>query len=164
LVAGVLRVRSARAGDQYTVKLAGELDVATMHHVQRELAEALRSDAAVIVLDLRELAFIDCSGLRVIVDAQRRASNRLIVKGSRRVQRIFELCGLDWPTAFVDRPPQRVVVSAPRASPRTGGARASARRSTPDRRPAAALRADQAVLAAAIRDLRSCGRRRAPLR
>ena len=49
------------------------------------------------MLDLRELAFMDCAGMRVIVDAAERArrdGRRLIVlRGPAQVDRVFTLTG-----------------------------------------------------------------------
>ena len=61
-----------------------------------ERAEA--SDARQIVLDLRELTFIDSSGVRMIVCADLRSrqdGDRLrLIRGGARVQRVFELTGV----------------------------------------------------------------------
>jgi hypothetical protein len=96
----------------------------------------------VIVLDLRELSFMDASGVQVIVMAHRRVGGRLvIVKGPRPVQRVLEICGLVERLRLVDAPP----AAAGSAS----------------RRDAVARRVNQAALAAAVRELR--GQRRAGL-
>lgn len=78
------------------VRLTGELDLATAPLLKRTLHEA-RVDASLVVLDLRELTFIDCSGVRVIVNAAlhaRRDGHRLIaVPGPPQVDRLFTLTG-----------------------------------------------------------------------
>lgn len=50
----------------------GELDLATAPELERALTERIRKGTAV-VLDLRELAFMDSSGVRVLVTARRLA-------------------------------------------------------------------------------------------
>jgi anti-anti-sigma factor len=102
-----LRVDSFRDGDTHVVVLEGELDLATVEGVERELERAGGSDARSIVVDLRKLDFMDCSGLRVIWAARRRAGERLIlVRGPGCVQRVFEISGLVRLLAFVDEPPK----------------------------------------------------------
>jgi anti-anti-sigma factor len=64
-----------------------------------------------IVLDLRELAFIACSGLLVIVMAHRRQASRLVVvKGPRHVQRVFEICNLVRVLPLIEKFPDDVVI------------------------------------------------------
>lgn len=93
-----------------TVRLAltGELDVAGASRVEQELERIEREQPATLVLDLRELAFMDSTGLRVIVAADARAreqSRRLvIVRGSDTVQRIIEMTRLDERLEIVDDP------------------------------------------------------------
>jgi anti-anti-sigma factor len=133
---GLLRLRSCRVDGAYMVSLAGEFDLASMDAVERELQRAEATDAAVIVLDLREVTFMDASGVRVIVMAHRRIGGRLVVvKGPRPVQRVLEICGLIERLRLVDAPPAAF-----------GSA---------SRRDAVARRVNQATLAAAVRELRA---------
>jgi anti-anti-sigma factor len=82
--------------DAAWVHLAGELDVATTPRLERALREP-RLQARVIVLDLRELAFIDSSGVHAIVDASIRARQlghrMLVLRGPPGVDRVFTLTG-----------------------------------------------------------------------
>jgi anti-anti-sigma factor len=137
-----LRLRSYRVDGAYMVSLAGEFDLAAVEAVERELRRAEATDAAVVVLDLRELAFMDVSGIRVIVLAQRRLGDRLaVVKATGAVHRILEICGLDERLRLVEAPPPAL-------------RSASRRRAVGDR-------IDQATLATAVRELR--GHRRSGL-
>jgi anti-sigma B factor antagonist len=158
-------VRSWRVGRARVVALSGELDLATAGDVARELDDAQRSGAQGIILDLRELTFIDCSGLRVILAAHHGSAGRLtIVKGPARVQRVFELCDLTDLLVFVDQPP-----GCAEDSPSTGtsGHERTAAAKDESRalgtRAATARRAEHAALAAAVRQLRSRGQLR-PIR
>ena len=67
--------------------LTGELDIAGAARVEQELERIEREPPATIVLDLRELAFMDSTGLRVIVAADGRAREQarrlVIVRGTR---------------------------------------------------------------------------------
>ncbi|MEO8690270.1 MAG: STAS domain-containing protein [Solirubrobacteraceae bacterium] len=80
--------------DATWVHVAGALDLATSPQLQRLLDEA---SARLVVLDLRDLAFMDSSGVHTIVDASvraRRDGRRLILlRGTRDVDRVFTLTG-----------------------------------------------------------------------
>jgi anti-sigma B factor antagonist len=82
--------------DAAWVHLAGELDVATAPELRTKLREAeLR--ARLVILDLRELAFMDAAGVHAIVEASIRArqANRrlLLLRGPANVDRVFSLTG-----------------------------------------------------------------------
>ena len=85
----------ARAGAA-GVRLTGELDLATACRLERALRDA-EAEATQVVLDLRELTFLDCSGIRVILGAAlraRRAGHGLtVVRGPAQVDRVFTLTG-----------------------------------------------------------------------
>lgn len=80
--------------DSAWIHVVGELDLATKACLQQTLLEA-QSHARLLVLDLRELAFIDCSGLRCVLDASecaRQAGCRLVIlRGRAIVDRVFTL-------------------------------------------------------------------------
>jgi anti-sigma B factor antagonist len=82
--------------DAAWVHVGGELDMATVPELERTLLES-QPLARLIVLDLRELAFIDCAGVHAIVDASiraRKADRRLIlVRGRPEIYRMFTLTG-----------------------------------------------------------------------
>jgi anti-sigma B factor antagonist len=82
--------------DAIWVHVAGELDIATTPQLERTLNESL-SQARLVVLDLRELAFIDSCGVHAIVGAgirARRAGRRLVlVHVPSHVDRMLRLTG-----------------------------------------------------------------------
>lgn len=82
--------------DAAWVHVAGALDIATSPELDRALRE---SPARLVVLDLRDLAFMDCSGVHTIVDASvsaRHDGRRLILlRGTPNVDRVFALTGTD---------------------------------------------------------------------
>ena len=61
-----------------------------------------------VALDLRELDFLDSSGLRLVIVCDRRlaeAARRLVlVRGSQPVQRVFEITRMTERLDFVDAP------------------------------------------------------------
>lgn len=84
-------------GDGFVIALTGELDLATVPVAEAELRRA-EASYDLIVLDLRRLTFIDSSGLRLMVGADRRAHERgaalVIVEGPPQVRRLFDLSGI----------------------------------------------------------------------
>jgi anti-anti-sigma factor len=82
--------------DTVWVHVSGELDIVTTPRLQRVLRECQRQ-ARVVVLDLRELLFMDSCGVHAIVGATLRArqlGHRLIViRGTENVHRMFALTG-----------------------------------------------------------------------
>lgn len=75
--------------------LSGELDTATVPILRENLAPLEGNGLSTIVLDLRDLTFIDSSGLLAFLEARRRAmsnGHRLVMSGaSSAAQRLFEL-------------------------------------------------------------------------
>jgi anti-anti-sigma factor len=146
-------MRSFRAGGAHVIELAEEFDIAAAPGVERELARVEAGDARMVVLDLRRLAFIGSTGLRIIVLAHRRLAERLVVvRGPRSVQRVFELCDMATPLPFVDDLPD----ASPEGATSPAGSPDSA--AAARRRAAAITRAEQGALAAAVRELRSRNR------
>ena len=88
------------------VVLTGELDLSTIDKVEQELARVERERPAVVALDLSRLTFLDSSGLRVIVSADKRArrENRrlVVVRGPESVQRVFSITHLDQQLELVE--------------------------------------------------------------
>jgi anti-sigma B factor antagonist len=93
-------------GDVRVVTLSGELDIDTMGEVSDALATA--NGLATTVVDLRELTFIDSSGVSGLMSAARRATEAgawmCCVPGPPSVQRVFELTGVDTVLDWVDDP------------------------------------------------------------
>jgi anti-sigma B factor antagonist len=80
--------------DAARVHVGGELDIATTPQLERTLSQ---SQARLVVLDLRELAFIDSCGVHAIVNAgirARKAGRRLVlVHVPATVDRMLTLTG-----------------------------------------------------------------------
>ena len=96
-------------GGAVHVQLSGELDISTAPKVEDELARIEPGRPELIVLDLRKLAFMDSTGLRLLIAADTRArqqSRRLtIVKGPEPVQRVFRITRLEERLEIVDEVP-----------------------------------------------------------
>ena len=93
---GGLRFAVEHDDERVTVHLAGELDYASAATGHLALAGA-GARAQEIVLDLSRVVFVDASGIRFLLSAQRRAraaGRRLIVRSpSRSVRRMLDLTG-----------------------------------------------------------------------
>jgi anti-sigma B factor antagonist len=87
------------------VQPTGELDLLTSPMLKRHLEEVL-AHAWLVVLDLRQLSFIDASGLHVICDASESADaeNRrlMVIRGTDWVHRVFTLTGVSETLAIFD--------------------------------------------------------------
>ena len=93
-----LTVEVEEEGGLIVIRANGEVDLASVALLNSELKRAEASDADRIVLDLSELEFIDSTGLRALVEAQKRSRSiidRLTIKGANRhVLQMIELTGL----------------------------------------------------------------------
>lgn len=101
-----VEVRNADAAAVITV--SGELDLASSPALEEELERVAQSDAQLIVVDLRQLEFMDSTGLSVLVRAHQRAEEngrRLgLVNGSQQVQRLLTLTGVADRLTLTDTP------------------------------------------------------------
>jgi anti-anti-sigma factor len=101
-------VTSRRAGAAVVVAPAGEVDLATVDAVRAEL-DAARGEAGLVVLDLREVTFIDSAGVRLVLEGSRALAaaggELVVVRGGHEVRRLFALVGLDGRVRMVDSPP-----------------------------------------------------------
>jgi anti-anti-sigma factor len=90
------------------VALSGELDIASAPVLEEALGRIESEQPAVLLVDLRELDFMDSTGLRTLVSANQRAraqGRRLaIVRGPEQVDRIFSVTRLDERFEIVDDP------------------------------------------------------------
>jgi anti-sigma B factor antagonist len=95
---GTLVVRTERNGETKLIALSGELDLANAGTVETALAASLEGDSAPVVIDMRELEFIDSTGIALLVAAlghnERGAEVRFIPSSSPAVSRVLELTGL----------------------------------------------------------------------
>jgi anti-sigma B factor antagonist len=85
----------------------GELDIATVQRLRDAMAQREPDEA--LVLDLRDLGFLDTSGLQLVVEISRRARadgfELTLIRGARGVQRVFEIAGLTEMLPFADGTP-----------------------------------------------------------
>ena len=93
--------------ERLTASLA-EKDAALSHRDDEIERLAARPDVKRVILDLRRLAFLDSSGLRVVALAERRLTvegrSLVLVRGPQPVQRVFEITRMTDRLEFVDAP------------------------------------------------------------
>jgi anti-anti-sigma factor len=81
------------------VVLTGELDISTAQMLEDDLRRVEAEGPGLIVLDLKELAFLDSTGLRLMItaDARAREDGRkvAIVGANPMIQRVLRLTRLD---------------------------------------------------------------------
>jgi anti-anti-sigma factor len=84
----------------------GEIDLATVDVVEQRMRELRVAGFDRIVLDLREVTFMDSTGLRLILawddEARRDGLGFGLTRGRDSVQRLFDISGVAGRLTFVD--------------------------------------------------------------
>src|SRR5690348_5791687 len=79
--------------------VAGELDLASAEQLEAQLRQLESAEPELLVLDLRELEFMDSTGLRAVIAADARARERgarlVVVRAPEEVDRVFRLTRMD---------------------------------------------------------------------
>lgn len=87
------------------VAVIGELDLATASKLSRELAGVERDGAGAIMLDMRDVSFVDSTGLHAVVLAWKRAQlngHRFVLVGATPAAR--RLCHISGTEFILDDP------------------------------------------------------------
>ncbi|MCW2967212.1 MAG: hypothetical protein JWM71_984 [Solirubrobacteraceae bacterium] len=99
------------SGDErVTFTPRGELDLATAPDMEEQVLSAVRDGGKSVVVDLRELTFMDSTGVRTIVAAHQVAeesgTDLRVVRPPREsaVSRVIEISGIDDALGLVDEP------------------------------------------------------------
>ena len=94
-----LDIKTTNDDGMAVVGLSGELDLGTSPDLHAELIRLIETAPQKIILDMRELAYIDSSGVGTLVDAHRRLKKkggRVVLVGlQQRVRSVFEITRLD---------------------------------------------------------------------
>ena len=92
------QVTIGREGTAVLVGVVGELDLASGPALNAELAAFSGPDTTLVVVDLRELEFMDSTGLSIIVRAHQRLAAEgcelSLVQGPPQVERLLDLTGV----------------------------------------------------------------------
>jgi anti-sigma B factor antagonist len=90
-----LSLTESRHGDATVIAVRGELDVLTAPTVTARLDDVVRRHTEDVVIDLRETAFIDSSGLSILLNTQRRLDRTsrtlTVVCATGPVRQVLEL-------------------------------------------------------------------------
>jgi anti-sigma B factor antagonist len=109
------------------VRPRGEIDLATVDGIRRYIDQWVTAGCKRVVLDLRDVTFIDSTGLHLILetDAAARAAEweLRLIEGSARVQQVFELAGVRDALPFLEAPPPPTATRHPGAAARRAGDR-----------------------------------------
>jgi anti-sigma B factor antagonist len=105
----VFEFETQERGPAAVVRLIGELDLAAVepleHEIERLCANGLRS----LTVDLRELDFVDSTGLHLLLRLRTRCEGQqlelALVPGPPAVQRLFRITGTDVQFTFVETQP-----------------------------------------------------------
>ena len=93
-------------GETARVTPSGELDMATVAEFEAQLRGARERGFRRLVVDLRELDFMDSTGLTLLtrwtLDARSDGFEFAVIPGSERIQRLFELTRLSPHFTFLD--------------------------------------------------------------
>jgi anti-sigma B factor antagonist len=94
-----LQLATRHEGDVSVVSARGEVDVFTAPGLDTELDALIAAGSARLVVDLSDVAFLDSTGLGVLVKALKHAREAggwlHLVVTSDRIRKIFEITGLD---------------------------------------------------------------------
>ena len=101
-------VEERRQGDAAVLMVSGELDLRTGPELEERLTGAFRSGIELVILDLRQIDFMDSTGLRVLLAAHQRAHETgrrfALVRGADQVERVLTLTGVRDLLTVVDAP------------------------------------------------------------
>jgi anti-sigma B factor antagonist len=103
------RILTNESGFRVEIAIHGELDLATAPRLQEEFQRVAALDGLeLVVVDLRQLAFLDSTGLETILRLEANAGANgaavAVVRGPRAVDRLFAVMRLDERLRIVDDP------------------------------------------------------------
>lgn len=91
-------VEDVGCGSRHTVVPTGELDMASAVELEASVVRLSENGTERITLDLRQLKFVDCCGVRAVVTASGLCAAQgyefRVIPGPPAVQRVFELTRL----------------------------------------------------------------------
>lgn len=104
-----LTIEVTEAPGAQTIALTGEADLLGAPKLQAAFADVCSGEPGLIVLDLKNLTFIDSSGLHALVTGHQlcraRGHELKVIPGPANVQRLFEITGMNDILPFGDPEP-----------------------------------------------------------
>ncbi len=102
-------IHVVRNGASTRLAPVGELDISTTPALEQAITEATRDPGTALVIDLRDLTFMDSSGLRTLAQTNTRAEAEgftlSIWRGQPQIERVLEISGLGAMLPLVQAPP-----------------------------------------------------------
>lgn len=102
------RVEVHKDGEAAVVAVSGELDLASGPELEAELDQLSGPTTPLVIIDLRQLDFMDSTGLSILVRAHQRLAGEGcelgLVRGSQQVQRLLDLTGVAERLRVADTP------------------------------------------------------------
>ena len=93
-----LRLSVRHHGDHATIHIGGEIDLATCPHLQAIVVDLIDHGCHHLIVDLDRVSFLDCAGIRVLIDARRRVQEHggslRLVRPRPPVSRVLTLTGM----------------------------------------------------------------------
>jgi anti-anti-sigma factor len=112
-------VEERNEGSAWVLAASGELDLRTSPQLEQRLDRAWAAGAELVILDLRQIEFMDSTGLRVLLGAHQRAQETgrrfALVRGADQVERVLTLTGVRDLLTIVDEPEE--LLAAGESSP-----------------------------------------------
>ena len=97
-----------REGATARIVVAGELDIATVPQLEQTIAEITAERGVDLVVDLRNVTFMDSTGLRLLVQTHGQSDSGdfalSIVRGPGQLDRLFSVTGVADVLPLVDAP------------------------------------------------------------
>ncbi len=101
-------VEERNEGSAWILAASGELDLRTSPDLEERLDRAWAAGAELVILDLRQIDFMDSTGLRVLLGSHQRAQETgrrfALVRGADQVERVLTLTGVHDLLTIVDTP------------------------------------------------------------
>jgi anti-anti-sigma factor len=101
-------VEERKEGSAWVLAASGELDLRTSPELEKRLERVWASSAELVILDLRQIEFMDSTGLRVLLGAHQRAQESgrrfALVRGADQVERVLTLTGVRDLLTVIDAP------------------------------------------------------------
>lgn len=103
-----LAFETARSGDQVSLTLTGELDLATGPSLEQAVAALLPDGLGALLLDLHGLTFCDSSGIASLIRVQRAVAaaggSMELHRVDSRVRRVLDIGGVSELLGVADSP------------------------------------------------------------
>lgn len=95
VVSEPFHLASERSQQTQQISSSGELDIATVPHLDAAFDAALATDAKHILIDLAGISFIDSTGLRLLIRMKESCEDgRLSIRSNAVVDRLLQVTGL----------------------------------------------------------------------